>query len=203
MRDALGQYCSGLEGPVLLGHSYGAFLALWTAARKSDAISGLIAVDGLPYFATLIDLDATPASMKERAERERSEFAAGQPAPAPGKSYFDQHVIDPADADYMNRTTPRSDPIAMGDVRYEGYTTDIRPEMPNIRVPTLFIAAGQPWVQTPEDVKSVEDYYLERMGEIVGLRLVVAERARHFVMIDDPDFFLKTVTGFINELPPR
>lgn len=193
VRDALSDYCSGLEGAVLLGHSYGAFLALWTAARSSDAVSVLIAVDGLPYFPTVWDLGATPESLRDRAEQERNKMAAGPPQPKPGETYFDQNIIDPKDAAYMNETTPKSDPVAMGDIRYEILTTDIRAEMSNIRVPTLFIAAGQPWVKKPEDVQGVENFYRERMGDIEGAELVVAERSRHFVMIDDPDFFVGTL----------
>jgi len=192
-RDALTKYCRGLHRPILLGHSYGAFLALWVAARSSVAIERVIAVDGLPYFPTVFDLGATPKSLRQQAEQQRQEIAGEPWSPQP---YFDEHIMDGDDAAYMTETTAHPDLAAAGDVRYETLTIDIRDEMPGIKCPVLSIAAGQPWLKSPEDVPGIEQFYRERLGDIEHLEVVVAERARHFVMIDDPDFFIETVTAF-------
>lgn len=197
--DTLGNYCADLDGPVLLGHSFGGTLTFGVAARRSDVIRKAVVVDGLPYFATVFDVNATPDSMREQAARSRDEIL-NAPPPTPGdKSYFDEHIIDPEDAAYMNETTPRSDRAAMADLRYEILTTDLRPEMPNIEVPVLVIGAGQPWIKSPEDLDGVRQWYLDRLGPIPDFELLIAEQARHFVMIDDPKWFLEKVTDFVAE----
>lgn len=200
VRDELAAYCSALDRPTLIGHSYGGFLTLWTAAKASDALTSIVVVDGGPYFPTVFDLSATPDSLRDRAEVERRQMAAGRdPSEEPAETYFDQHIIEREHATYINETTPKPDPATTGDVWYEILTTDIRPEMPNIQVPCLYIAAGQPWIKSPEDVKGIEKFCRERLGEIPSLQLIVAERARHFVMIDDPEFFLDQVLPFCEQ----
>ncbi len=201
VRDALADHCASLGGAVLLGHSYGAFLSLWTAARRPDAIRAVVAVDGLPYFPTLFDINATPEAMKSRAEKERAEMAAGSKEDLkPGPTYFDQHILDPEDAAYLNQSTPKPDPTAMGDVRYETLTTDIRPEMSRIKCPVHYIAAGLPWIKGPDDIPEIRDFYLQRIGEIAHFEFVIAKSARHFVMIDDPEFFLQEIERFITKI---
>lgn len=196
LRDAIGEYCAALGDPVLLGHSLGGTLTLWIAARRF-AIRAAVVVDGLPYFPTVFDIDATPESMKDRAEALRDEISAEPASPKAGPTYFDQHIIDPKDAAFMNETTPKSDSKAMGNIAYEQFTTDFRSELHNIGVPTLIIGAGQPWIKSPDDVKGFVDWSRTRMGNIPDVELVVAERARHFIMIDDPDWFLETVKAFV------
>lgn len=204
VRDALADYCASLGGAVLLGHSYGAFLSLWTAARRPGVVAGVIAVDGLPYFPTIFDIDATPGTMREYAEKERTAIVAGPPpGPDDEPTYFDEHVIDPADASYLNKSVLTADPTTAGHVRYEMLTTDTRPEMSRIRCPVHYLAAGLPWLERPEDpaeLSVMREFYLRRLGAIADLDLVIAERARHFVMIDDPEFFLHQVDRFMTKL---
>ena len=89
----------------------------------------------------------------------------------------------------------------MGDIRYEILTTDIRPEMANIRCPVQYIAAGKPWIKAPDDVATLSEFYLDRIGDIADLEFVIAEKARHFVMVDDPEFFLEAVRRFLANIP--
>lgn len=197
MIDAISQYCSSLDRPILIGHSIGGTLTLGVASQYPDAVKGAVVIDGLPYFATVFDVNATPDSMARRAEQSRDEIM-NAPPPTPGtRTYFDEHIVDPADAAYMNETTRPADRTTMAHLRFESLTTDLRPEMPNIKVPVLAIAAGQPWLKTAEDLAPIRQGSLDRLGEIADLELQIAERARHFVMIDDPDWFLGKVADFV------
>lgn len=195
--EALGRYSSSLDNPVLIGHSFGGTLTLGVAARFPNVLKGGVVVDGLPYSPTVFDVNATVESMRERAEQLRDEILNASP-PVPGQpTYFDEHIMDPTDAAYMNETTPGADRSAMADMRFEGMTVDLRPEMPNIRAPVLVMGAGQPWLKSPGDLEGIRTWYLDRLVTIARLDLRIAERARHFVMIDDPDWFVSTLTEFI------
>lgn len=141
-----------------------------------------------------------PQRASHRAGQARVAAGGGDDRP-PRATYFDQHIIDPNDASYLNRACPKADAHAMGDIRYEILTTDIRPEMRDIRCPVQYIAAGKPWIKAPEDVASLTEFYLHRIGEIADLEFVIAEEARHFVMVDDPRFFLQVVHRFLAKVP--
>ncbi len=57
------------EPALVIGHSLGAFMALWLATTGSERLAGVIAVDGVPYLGALADAGATPESNRANAEQ--------------------------------------------------------------------------------------------------------------------------------------
>jgi pimeloyl-ACP methyl ester carboxylesterase len=121
-----------LAKPVLVGHSLGATLALSFATRHSDAISGVVAVDGLPVFpGTEMMTDRAPMAANARqqiAGQTPAQFAEYQ------RNYMKQvGSVDEAIASAIAEKSSRSDPGATAEFAAQCLLQDLRPALPGIK----------------------------------------------------------------------
>ncbi len=182
-----------LDHPVLVGHSLGGFLAFWIAATAPDAVGPVIAVDGVPFLPALLDPDATAESSRANAAMMRDMLAKQGPEEfaRQNRAFLSQMITGAAELDEVARDSARSDPAAVGRAVHELMTTDIRPLVPAIRTPVLLVAAGQGL-----DAGALARYQ-SQVSAVPHHRVVVAARARHFVMLDDPGFLFGEMDGFL------
>jgi pimeloyl-ACP methyl ester carboxylesterase len=176
--------------PVLVGHSMGGTLSLAFAAGHSDAIAGVITIDGLPVFpGTEHMADRTPLAAQARAQFENQtpeQFAAAQ------KAYMQRFgVIDTAVADRLASHSGRSNPRATGEWAAQVLLLDLRPRMKDIRVPVVEIS---PFYEPDFAAMGVNEerkagYYRMLLPGIEQLEVVSISPARHFVMFDQPEKF--------------
>ena len=75
-------------------------------------------------------------------------------------------------------------------------TTDLRDDVGRITSPVLLLAAGAA-AATPDARARLQQSYETQVASIPDHRVVVADEARHFIMLDSPDFFHTTLTGFL------
>lgn len=195
VRDGLAAYIRAhhLEHPVIVGHSLGGFLALWLAATEPDLVGGVVVVDSLPFLPAAMDPGVTVAQTKPRAESMRAMFGALTPAAfaAQNRAALATMITDPRNVDAVAATSSKSDAKAVAEAVYELMTTDLRPLLAKVRAPTLVLAAGAG--EKPDEVRAA---YEKQYASLPGHALVVAERARHFIMLDDPAFFFARVDDF-------
>ena len=85
----------------------------------------------------------------------------------------------------------RSDRRAFADAFYELFTTDLRPELAQIRVPVLLVLAES----APLDIAR------DQTQSIAVHETVVLPNTRHFVFFDDPPGFYELVDGFLAAHP--
>ena len=207
VRDGLLAYVAdmrarGLERPVIVGHSLGGFLAYAVASAQPDAVAGVVAVDGLPFFAALGDPAATPESVGPTAAAMRGMFARLSPEQLaaqtrPGLPTLMRDTANVARAVEWART---SDPATVGQAMAEMLTTDLRPAVAAIRAPVLqIVAAGS--APTAEVRAMLRDRYAAQVARVPRHEVIVAERAYHFVMLDDPAFFHATLDAFLSRVP--
>lgn len=207
VRDGLLAYVAdmrarGLERPVVVGHSLGGFLAYAVASAQPDAVAGVVAVDGLPFFAALGDPAATPESVGPTAAAMRGMFARLSPEQLaaqtrPGLPTLMRDSASVARGVEWART---SDPATVGQAMAEMLTTDLRPAVAAIRAPVLqIVAAGS--APTAEVRAMLRDRYAAQVALVPRHEVIVAERAYHFVMLDDPAFFHATLDAFLSRVP--
>jgi pimeloyl-ACP methyl ester carboxylesterase len=182
-----------LDHPVLVGHSLGGFLVFWIAATAPDAVGPVIAVDGVPFFPALLDPDATAESSRANAVMMRDMLAVQGPEEfaRQNRAFLSQMITGARDVDEVARESGRSDPAAVGRAVHELMTTDIRPLLSAIRTPVLLVAAGQ-----GSDAGALARYQ-SQVSAVPRHRVVVAARARHFVMLDDPRFLFGEMDEFL------
>ena len=200
-RDAIIRYIreNRLEKPILLGHSLGAFLAFWVAATAPELVGPIIAVDGVPYLPSLVDTSMTPA----KAMGQAAQFSAMAATFSPEQLGMQMVMVmraqskDSSHAAMGARWGRASDGATMGRAMAEMLTTDLRAEVAAIRTPVLLIASGFDFSE--ERRKAVLDIYAAQVSRIPDRRVVMARNARHFVMLDDPQYLYSMIDEFLSD----
>jgi proline iminopeptidase len=175
---------TGHEKIVLLGHSWGAALALQYAGVHLDHLSHLILVSST-------GLDGPPPSYRRRV----AEILAGEPSDDPWIARFSTGFADRATAlDHARRlNTPRFDPNqeCADALRAElRALPDRHSTCRTIAVPTLLVH-GADDLRPP----AVTDSLLEALP---NAERVVLDHVAHYPWVEDPDAFQEVVRAFLS-----
>lgn len=201
-RDQLVRYLEGLgeERPVLVGHSLGGFLALWVAATVPDRVAAVVAVDGVPFLPALVDPAATADGVRPLADQRRQLYATWTPEQLllQSRIALATMITDPADVEEAVRWSAASHPSAVGHAMAEAMTTDLRATVAAIEAPVLLIAAAEP-AADERMRESLRESYEAQLEKVERHRVVLATEARHFVMLDDPDFLHAVMDDLLTE----
>ncbi len=211
VQEALVRYLQEhrLERPVVVGHSLGGFLGLWLASAHPELVGRLVVVDAAPSLAALQDpsISEAGAALAAGQMRERLRMATPDQRVQFGKQSARGLVTAPAQQERVAGWSLRSDPDTVSDAMYFVMTHDLRPELPKVRAPALVLgtwAGYAPYLTRQEVLQRFQDQY-RACG---SCRVALAERARHFVMLDDLPNLTAAVDGFLQEsarsasLPP-
>lgn len=196
VRDALAADLAGESGPdpVVIGHSLGGFLSFWLAATESDRLAGVVAVDGVPFLSGLAGEGVTAESQRESAEQMASFMASLTPEQFEQQNRMSLQVMvsDPELRQRVGDDSVRSDPATVGRAVAEMMTTDLRPMMGDVDIPVLLVQAADSGANA-----AMRQAYADQVADIPDHRHVVAEKGRHFVQLDDPDFLAGEVLEFL------
>lgn len=197
----------GLDRFILLGHSYGGFLAQEYALRyggKGGHLAGLILCSTAPA------LEYAPVTMANAMARGKPEELAAL-GEAFGRSmendedlhsiwmrilplYFKQYdeqiarSIDQAtiySAAAWNHANANCLPA---------FNTVAR--LAEITVPTLVLGGADDWITPPEQGQRLQ-------AALAKAELAVFQQSGHFPFIEEPDKFIATVSGWLARLKPR
>jgi pimeloyl-ACP methyl ester carboxylesterase len=185
----------GLKRPIVVGHSLGGFLALWLAACEPTLLGGVIVVDALPYLGAAQDPTATVERTRPLAEQLRAQLGTASPAAfaVQNRAALATLITASADIEAVHRSSRLSDPKAVAQAVYEMMTIDLRPALSAIRVPTLVLIAGASPGASSEQLRAPFD---AQYTSLPSARLLIATRARHFIMLDDASFFFSALDSF-------
>jgi pimeloyl-ACP methyl ester carboxylesterase len=101
-----------------------------------------------------------------------------------------------ADLERIIRWGLASDPATVAAAMTELYSTDLRPELGAIQVPTLALAA---WVgYAPYSSHDfVDQTYRAQYASLAGFQLEITDTARHFIMLDEPEWTFARIEAFL------
>jgi pimeloyl-ACP methyl ester carboxylesterase len=188
-----------LGKPAIIGHSLGGFVALQFAAAHPDQAGKLVIVDALPALAatqapgvTAEQLQQIAAGTRERMlGQDDASYAAGQRRTAATM------VTAPADAERIVGWGQKSDRKTVVNAMYELLSTDLRSDVARIQSPTLVLGAWAAYKDYAPRA-AIEQVYAGQYARLPGVKIEMADHARHFIMVDEPawmydriDYFLK------------
>jgi pimeloyl-ACP methyl ester carboxylesterase len=182
-----------LDNPILMGHSLGGALALWMAT-ESKSFKKLIIVDALA---------STGALMIPNFKSENLVY----------DSPYNQHLLKMGNIDFKTLALQMANGMATDKSTQEkianwmiqadrktyvyGYTDllklDLRTDLAKIMVPVTIFAATKPYGY--EAVKSTYDSQFKELQEYT---IEFANGASHFIMYDQPEWFLENLKKALN-----
>ena len=202
VRDGIVKYIheQRLNHPVIIGHSLGGMMAFWVAETAPADVGPIISVDGVPFYSALMDPAATRATMLPRAEQMRAMYAN-----LPAEKFKDNNhqflammITASSNVDFVASQGDKSNPKAVGQAFYDLVTTDLRPGLKSIQTPVLLI--GTDAFATDEAMKAkIHQAYAAQIEAVPHHKLVFAPGARHFIQLDNPDFFYRETEAFLKE----
>ena len=201
IRDDVASYIekNKLDHPILIGHSLGGFLVLWAAASHPSLPGKVISVDGLPYLAAVINPSITPEGAKNMAARMAQGIASGpeEKYKADTKQTLESMITSPQNVDRELRVALTSDRATSAEAMKEMMETDIRPEMANIKVPVLILGSWIAYKDYGVTHDSTLALYSKEMSGHPGTKVVLNDTSRHFIQLDDADWFYSQIDAFI------
>ena len=202
IRDELLRYVKeeNLLHPVVVGHSLGGFIALDMLASEPDVFERAIIVDGLPFLAAVQNPAATEETMKTMASNMLSatqnipdeQYAAQQ------KMTLRTMITDEENIEKALEWSMASNRATINQAMYDLYTTDLRDDMARVQVPVLVLGsyvAYQAYGATKETVLAT---FKAQYQSLDGVHIELSDIGKHFIMWDDPEFFLEQTQSFLS-----
>lgn len=208
VRDELIGYLKGVQGvrnergvpsdkPILVGHSLGGFLSFWVAATAPELVGGVVAVDGVPFLPALVNPAATADGAKAQGEQIRTMYAGftTDQLVSQSRMALGTMITAPADVERALAWVRVADPATAGIAIAELMATDLRPTVGAITAPTLLIGASG---SAPESMQpAFQKAYELQVAGVSKARVIMATKARHFIMFDDPAFLFAALDEFL------
>ena len=193
---------NNLQQPAVVGHSLGAFMAFNLASTAPDKIGTVIAVDGLPYLAPVFTRtnDTTVAMMQGQAAYLRQQYqqmTSEQLKAMTAQGLFIQ-ATSAAHQQQVLDMAATSDAKAAGQAVYELLTTDLRPQVHNINSKVLLIGASGAMANAT-DRSAAEALYQQQIASIANATLEFNPQARHFIMLDQPDWLAARIARALKD----
>lgn len=187
-----------LSRPALVGHSLGGSWAMMVAARHPQLASRVMVVDMVPFMGMMFGQpNATADSLRPIAEQMRARFTTGD-----GEAR--RRGIESTIATMVRTESLRpgvveqslaSDPAVSGQAMYDLITTDLRPELANIRVPMTVLWVRPPSIPVTDELMAGGYRLSYRNAPQAVLRRI--PDAYHFIMFDEPEAFQRELREFL------
>jgi pimeloyl-ACP methyl ester carboxylesterase len=195
--DAIDAYIktSNLKAPKVIGHSLGGLIGMILSIQHPDDVGGLMLVDALPFYSVLFGAQDTAAATPQAAAMRDRILTQTQDAYAEGEREFLLRLVkSPQGREAATAWAIASDKSVVARAIYEDMTTDLRPNLNQIRIPVTIL---YPWdAATGLPQAAVERLYQRSFVALPNKTLVRIDGSFHFIMLDQPDGFAAQVDAF-------
>jgi pimeloyl-ACP methyl ester carboxylesterase len=195
--EEVAAYTEKLDKPAIIGHSLGGLVGIEVAARKPDAVSRLMIVDALPFYALLFNPAATAEMVRPQAEMTRTQITAqsqaqfAQAQAATARMLVRSQASQPVVLDW----SLKSDRTVLAQALYDDMLADARPLLPKIKARTTVLYAFDAGMGRPAAM--VDGMYASAYAGLSGAQLKRIDGSFHFIMMDQPEAFAREVAAFL------
>ena len=187
-----------LAQPVIVGHSLGGFLALKLAADHPEQVGRLVIVDSLPALAAVQMPSITSAQMKEMAAGMRVRMLGMDAAAHQAGQLQTLRTMITGEADVQRALAwgLESDRTTVANAMADLMGQDLRQNIARIKAPTLVMGS---WIAY-KNFGTREQFlqtYQDQYRQLPGVTIEMADNARHFIMLDDPDWMYDRIDQFL------
>lgn len=192
---------NAMEEPVVIGHSFGGFIATKLAAANARIAGKLVIIDTFPFALALMEPTMTQQSAQQQAQLYRQQIMA---LPEPAYQGFwrqnlQQLVLDKTNQDliYQSITQSTRSNIVQAQCAMLGH--DLRIPLHQIHCPVLVLCTGAPFRQAglPDDL--IRQRINEQFSSLSSCSIFIHPKARHFMMLDDMQWVVDNLQQFIEQ----
>lgn len=192
-----------LERPAVVGHSLGGALALQMSIAAPEDVGPLVIVDSLPFFAGVMNPAATADSVRPMAEAMRTQMLGSDESTYAknAEAAVRGMTRDAARTETLKGWGRASDRGTTAQAMYELMVTDLRPQLANVRAPTLVLGAWAAYAPMGSTMESTEKLFRTQYAGLPGVRVQMSEAGYHFLMWDDPSWVQSSIRDFLAAHP--
>ncbi|HEY8024299.1 MAG TPA: alpha/beta hydrolase [Burkholderiaceae bacterium] len=187
-----------LDHPVIVGHSLGGFLAMRLAADHPQQVGTLVIVDSLPALGATQMPNATPEQLQAMAAQVRDNMEHNEASHADEalRKMAQGMVSAPENVEKVVASSKASDRHTVNAAMYDILATDLRPELAKIKARTLVLGT---WVAFKDYAprSAIEATFQQQYAALAGVKIEMADSARHFIMYDDPNWMFQRIDAFL------
>jgi pimeloyl-ACP methyl ester carboxylesterase len=187
--------------PVLVGHSFGGFLALSLASSHPNVFGKVVIVDAYPFPLGLMQPNLSPEAARQQALALQAMTLAQT-----GAEFRQQQALllrmsvsEERHAQTVLEWMLASDRATLAQAQYEMLANDLRGQVSQITAPVLVLGtwAGREGLGFTRE--KVEQWLKQQYRAVPQVKIAVSDRSRHFVMLDDPAWLVDQVEGFVGQ----
>lgn len=161
-----------VEHAILVGHSYGALVALKTAAEQPKRARAVVAVDA----ATYTPADSERIAEADRVLRERYTVFLS--------AVYQAMTKNPETADSLFARAMRVEPSVLTEYFHDSWREDLRPAIRSLKTPVHLVATEGLWPSAESWTSARKRLGYETAGPAEGHRVA---GSAHMVALDQPD----------------
>jgi pimeloyl-ACP methyl ester carboxylesterase len=172
-------YLDGLDSVVVVGHSFGAFVA-WRLALEAAGVRGVVALDGIPSFGALLPSSSVASDRRARlAAIPPAELGAQLTPSIRAMARGSRHVQQLVDM------AGRSSPEAIAEAMHYIWTVDLRPELSHGDKPTLLLLPSDDHL-ADEERRAKHAIFRTQVEALPRAQVVEVAESGHYLMLDQP-----------------
>ena len=196
--DAIAAYikANNLKSPKVIGHSLGGTMGIMLAVQHPEDAGALMVVDALPFSGTLLGADDVTAAgkiageMRDKIIKESQKDYAGDE-----KQFLRILVKSPDGRELATKWAVASDKAVVAQATYDDMTTDLRPQLENLKMPVTVL---YPWNPDSGYSQAQTDwFYQQNYAALPNKTFARIDDSYHFIMLDQPAAFLAQVDKFL------
>lgn len=187
-----------LVKPTVIGHSLGGFLGMKLASDYPDKVGRLVIIDSYPALGAVRNPAITKDQLQAAATQMRDGMLTQNDAAyeAIQQRITASMVTAPENAQRIAGWGKLSDRATVADAMYEIMATDLRDDISRIKAPTLVLGTWAAYkAYAPKD--AVEGLFKSQYARLPGVKVELADSARHFIMYDEPEWMYARIDQFI------
>ncbi|HET9950535.1 MAG TPA: alpha/beta hydrolase [Candidatus Eisenbacteria bacterium] len=177
-----------VERAILVGHSYGGWVALEEAVAHPKRAAAVVVIDMGAYTPR----DSIRTATLELHLKERY--------PSLVRVMFEVMSVDPVECDSAVALALRTPPEVLTAYLKDAWQADLRPRIKNLKTPVHVVAAEATWPVSRTWEQMQEAFGYRTAGPVEGHRVMASG---HLVMRDQPDSLVAIVEGIAASLPKR
>jgi len=187
------------EKPIIIGHSLGGFLALSIANSKPNSLKTVVIVDSYPFLSLIFNPNATTKSVIPQANQMKEYMISSSDSlySSQQRLTLKTMITDSLNIEKALKWSLESDRKTTAQAMFEIMTTDLRNELNNIKVPILVFGSWYGYKDYGVTKESVYANLKNQYSEAENCKFKVADKAKHFIMLDKPVWFINELKIFL------